>query len=77
MGPCHTVQATRQYARHGGFAGAALPRKNVAVRDAVLRDGIFERGLDVFLIDHVGERLGPVFAGDDLIHGAGYMPGPG
>ncbi len=65
----HAIEAARQNARHGGLAGPALPRKNVAVRDAVLRDGVFERGLDVLLVHHVGERLGPVLAGDDLVHG--------
>ena len=40
-GTVHAVQAARQDARHGGLAGAALARKNVAVRDAVLRDGVF------------------------------------
>ena len=34
----------------------------------LLRDGVFERGLDVFLADQLRERLRPVFAGDDLIH---------
>src|ERR1039458_6671303 len=68
-GAVHAVQAARQDARHGGLAGSALAREYVAVRDAVLRDGVFERGLDVLLIHHVGERLGPVFPGDDLVHG--------
>src|SRR5216684_3128838 len=34
-----------------------------------LRDGVFERGLDVFLADQLGKCLRPVFARDDLIHG--------
>ncbi len=69
VGPLIAVQAARQNARDGGFAGAALARKNVAVRDALLRDGVFERGLDVFLADQLRKRLRPVFPGDDLIHG--------
>jgi hypothetical protein len=78
----NAVQAAGQNARDGGLAGAALARKNVAVGDALLRDGVFERGLDVLLVDHVVKRLRPVFSGDDLIHGVGRaftgpMPGPG
>jgi hypothetical protein len=68
-GAVHAVEAAGQDARHGGLAGSALPREDVAVRDAILRDGVLERGLDVLLIHHVGERLGPVFPGDDLVHG--------
>src|SRR5579862_659454 len=39
------------------------------MRDAPLRNRVFERGLDVFLADQLGERLRPVLAGDDLVHG--------
>src|SRR5581483_4081132 len=39
------------------------------MRDPVLRNGMFEGSLDMLLVDHIGERLRPVFAGDDLIHG--------
>ena len=80
-GPVDAVQAAGQDARDGGFAGAALAGEDVAVGDPVLRDGVFQRGLDVFLVDHVGKRLRPVFSGDDLVHGVGIcadnMPGPG
>ena len=48
--------------------GAALAGKYVSVRDAVLRDRVFQRGLDVFLADQLGKSLGPVLAGDDLVH---------
>ena len=65
----NAVQAARHNARDGGLAGAALAGKDVAVRDAILRDRVFERGLDVLLIDHVLKRLGAVFARYDLIHG--------
>ena len=44
------------------------PGKDVAVRDALLRDRVFERGFDVLLADQLRKRLRPVFAGDDLIH---------
>ena len=67
----HAVQAARQNPRHGGLPCPALPRKNIAVSDAVLRNGVFERGLDVLLVDHLPERLRPVFSSDDLVHGAG------
>ena len=77
VGPLHAVQAAGQNAGDGGFAGAALAGEDVAVGDAILRDGVFERGLDVLLVDHVGKGLRPVFPRDDLIHGVGYMPGPG
>ena len=80
-GPLFAVQAPRQDARHGGLAGTALAGKDVAVRDALLRDGVLERGLDVFLADQFGEGLGPVLAGDDLIHAVAEpkddMPDPG
>ena len=62
------VQAARQNAGNSGLPGAALAGKNVAVRDALLRDGVFERGADVLLADQLGKRLRPVFPGDDLVH---------
>jgi len=70
-GPLNAIQAARQNAGDGGFAGAALARKNVPVGNPVLGDSVFERGLDVFLIDHVVEGLRPVLAGDYLVHGVG------
>src|SRR5581483_82452 len=65
------VQAAGEDAGDGRFAGAALAGEDVPMRDAVLRDGVLERGLDVLLVDHVAKRLGPIFAGDYLVHGAG------
>ena len=50
-GPFDAIQTARQDAGHRGLAGPALPRKNVAVRDPVLRDGVLERRLDVLLAD--------------------------
>jgi len=76
-GALDAVQAARQDARNGGLAGAALSRKDVAVGNAFLGDGVFERGLDVLLVDHVLERLRPVFSGDYLVHGAGKCQAPG
>ena len=58
VGPLIAIQAARQNARDGGFAGAALAGKDVAVGDAVLRDGVFERGLDVFLVDQSAKDCG-------------------
>ncbi len=73
------VQAASQNTRHRGFTGPALARKNVAMRDAPLRNGIFERGADVFLADQLRKRLWPVFPGDDLVHGelSGVCQTPG
>ena len=68
-GPVDAIQAAGQDARNGRLAGPALAGKDVAVRDAVLPDGIGERRPDVFLSDQLGEGLGPVLAGDDLVHG--------
>ena len=79
-GPLIAVQAARQNARDGGLAGAALAGKNVAVRDPLLRDRVFERGADVLLADQLRKRLRPVFPGDDLVHeerGWRVMPDPG
>ena len=67
-GAFDAVQAARQNAGDGGFSGAALAGKDVAVGDALLRDGVFERGADVLLADQLRKRLGPVFPGDDLVH---------
>ncbi len=50
-GTFDAVQAARHDARHRGLAGAALARKDVAVRDASLCDGVFKSGADVLLAD--------------------------
>ena len=76
-GSLDAVQAARQDARDGGFAGAALARKDVAVGDALLRDGVLQGGLDVLLVDHVLERLGAVFSCNDLVHAVGECQAPG
>ena len=73
----NAIQTARQNAGHRGLARAALAGKDVAVRDPVLRDGVLDRGLDVLLIDYVGKRLGPVFPGDDLVHGGTLSQAPG
>src|SRR5258708_3643617 len=60
-GTLDTVQTARQNPGDSRLPRAALARQDIAVRDAVLGDGIFQRGLDMLLVDHVGKRLGPVF----------------
>ncbi len=65
------VEAAGDDARGGGLAGAALAGKDVAVRDAVLRDRVAQSGVDVLLVQHIVERLGTIFARDDLVHGEG------
>ena len=68
-GSLFAVQTARKNAGDRGLAGAALAGKNIAVGDALLGDGVFERGLDVFLADELVKCLRPVLARDDLIHG--------
>ncbi len=70
-GAVDAVEATGHDARRGGFAGAALAGKDVAVGDAVLGDGIAQSGFDVLLVEHIVEGLRPVFAGNDLILSGG------
>ncbi len=67
--PVDAIQATGENARDSGFAGAALARENVAVRDAVARNGVGESLLDVFLADQFIKTLRTVLPGDDLVHG--------
>ena len=57
------VQRHGQNARDGGLADAAMPAEDVAVRDALLLDGVLQGAGDVVLPDNVSELLGPVFAG--------------
>ncbi len=44
-----------------------MAAEDIAVRDALLRDGILQGAGDVFLTDDVGEFLRPVFARQDLV----------
>ena len=69
--PIDAVDAAGQDARDGGLTGAALSRKDVPVGDAALRNGVFKRGLDVFLVEHVVKGLRPVLSRDDLVHAEG------
>jgi hypothetical protein len=64
------IQRHRQNARDGRLADAAMSAENVAVRDALLLDGVPERARDVVLPDDVSKLLRPVFSGENLItHG--------
>ena len=61
------VQRHGQDARDGGFADAAMPGKDVAVRNAVLAERIHQRARHVVLAGHVGKALRTVFSGQNLI----------
>ena len=57
-------------ARDGGFADAAMAGEDVAVRDAVLGEGVQQGARDVVLAGHVGKALRTIFSGQNLItHG--------
>ena len=59
--------------RHGQDAGdrrladSAMTAEDIAVRDALLRDGILQGAGDVLLANNVGEFLRPVFARQNLV----------
>ena len=64
------IQCHGQYARDGGFADAPVAAEDVAVCNTLLLDGILQGARDMFLTDYIGEFLGSIFAGQDLItHG--------
>ena len=67
----HAVQTARHDARDRGLAGSALAGEDVAVGDALARDGVFQRRADVLLADQLVEALRAVLAGDDLVHAGG------
>src|SRR5580658_4068246 len=71
VGAFFAIETPRQNARYGGFTCAALARENISVRDAALRDCVFQGGLDVLLPDQLRKIPRPVFASDDLIHEGG------
>ena len=77
------IQAASQDAGDGSFARPALSGKDVAVGDAALGDGVFDRRPHGFLTQEFVEPLRPVLAGDDLVgflfrHGFGEStPNPG
>jgi hypothetical protein len=57
------VECAGQDAGDGGLADAAMAGKDIAVGDAVLREGVEQGAGDVVLPDDVGEALGAVLAG--------------
>src|SRR5262249_24355862 len=75
--PLHAVERLGEDARARGLADAADTREEERVRDAVLRDGVADRGRYVFLADEIVERLRPPFAReDDVAHVALDVAGP-
>ena len=65
--PVDTVERLCQDARRRGFPCPARPDKKVGVGQSILLDRVFERAGDVCLPHDVVERLGPVFAGENLV----------
>ena len=57
--------------RHALLGLAQLHDRAFAELFFDVRDGVFQRCLDVLLIDNVLKCLRPVFPGDDLVHGGG------
>jgi hypothetical protein len=66
-GALHTVERLGHDAGRGGFACATGPYKDVGVGQALLCDGVFERGGDVLLTNDVIEGLGAIFAGENRV----------
>jgi len=58
------IQCHREDSRGGGLPHAARPGKEIAVRDAILRDGATERRRDVILRDEIRELAGTVLASE-------------
>ena len=65
--PVLAAQGLGKDTRRGGLAGATRPHKEVGMRQTLLGDGIAQRAHDVFLAEHIGKRLGAVFAGKNLV----------
>jgi hypothetical protein len=72
------VQCHGENAGDGGFADPAMSAEYVAVRDALLLDGIFQGAGDMILSNHLREALRTVFARQNLVcHGKfDYKPSP-
>ncbi len=61
------IERLCQDARSRRFTCPARPDKKVGVGQAILLDRILERAGDVGLPDDIVERLGSVFAGENLV----------
>ena len=73
-GALDAVEGFGEDARGGGFPCAARAHEDVSVGEALLLDGVLERGGDVLLADDVGKRLRPIFAGKNRVaHGGNLM----
>ena len=65
--PLDAVQAAGEDTRDCRFAGAALARQDVAMRDTALLNCVLEGGADMLLPDDAGEVMWPELAGADLV----------
>jgi hypothetical protein len=61
------IQGLGENAGDGGFADAAMAGKDVAVRDAVLGEGVEQGARDVILAGDVGKFLWPILTSQNLI----------
>ena len=68
------VECRRQDAGDGGLADAAVPTKDVAMRDAALLKRVLQSARDVVLPCDVGKALRPVFAGEYLVRHPSILP---
>src|SRR6476620_3347453 len=61
------IQGHRQNAGDGRLADAAVTAEDVAMRDPLLLDRVFQGAGDVLLPNHLGKTLRTVFARQNLI----------
>src|SRR6266481_2013855 len=61
------VQGHGQDTGNGRLSNTAMAAENIAVRDALLLNGVFKSARDVVLPDHIRKSLGTVFTRKDLI----------
>ncbi len=66
-GPVDTIERFGQNAGRRSFPCPARPDKKIGVGQAILLNRILERAGDVRLPDDIVKRLGPVFAGKNLV----------
>ena len=71
------VQRLAQETARTGLAGAARPREQVGVRDAVRRQRVLQRRRDVFLAGEFAEGARAPFAVEDLRHAGEATPDSG